>query len=153
MATPPPCSETEKKSVCHINNLEPILLSNSSSLPHCIETTTYSKPFLASPLSPLVEPAVLPTIAAAATEEESSTHPCSSIFKDPDSSNSSSTPTILSASAATSGVKFLGGERRKGRKYYLSGSVNNKIFHQIVDTGAVSSLGMWFSVLVWRKSP
>ena len=107
------------------------MLSNSSNLPHCIETTLFSKPCSVSPFSPLVGPAVLSTIAAASTEEESS-----SICEDPDSTNSSSTPTILSASAATSGVKFLGGERKKRRKYYLSGRVNNKIFHQIVDSGA-----------------
>ena len=47
--------------------------------------------------------------------------------------------------------KFLGGEKRKGRKYFLAGRVNGSLFHQVLDSAAdlsiiprriVSSLGL-----------
>ena len=61
----------------------------------------------------------------------------------------SSSPSSRTCSAAS--LRFLGGERKRGRKYYLAGRVGGSIFHQVLDTAAdlsiipkhiVSSLGL-----------
>ena len=83
-------------------------------------------------------------------EEEEDDSPPGLIDEDSDDEGffftkfSNSTPSTTAAPAPLQqpkiDVSYLGGEGRKGRKYYLSGLVKNKIFSQAMDTAADISI-------------